>query len=117
MIRVNGRITGAHRVMWERTFGEIPEGMFVCHKCDVPSCVNPRHLFLATAGDNIRDAAKKGRMRRGEKNPLSKLCKKNVLAIRRRRRNGETLKSLADDFGVSIAAIWFAETGRNWRHV
>lgn len=54
----------AHRFAWWVTHGPIPAGQQVLHRCDVPSCVNPAHLFLGTQADNMNDAARKGRLRR-----------------------------------------------------
>lgn len=62
-LKVGGRTTlSAHRLAWELRVGEPPHDLFVCHRCDVPCCVNPNHLFLGTGDENIRDMwLKRGR--------------------------------------------------------
>lgn len=57
----SGKYVYAHRWAYAHYVGPIPDGMQVCHKCDVPACVNPDHLFIGTQRDNVLDMHRKGR--------------------------------------------------------
>jgi len=106
----------AHRISWQIQNGPIPKGMMVCHRCDVPACVNPAHLFLGTALDNNRDRALKGRSssRAGESAPCSKLTAQAVLDIRASLMSS---RQLALRYGVGEGAISRVKSGRTWKHI
>ncbi len=61
IFNIGDRHYRAHRWIYEYLYGPVPKGMFVCHRCDNPSCVRPEHLFLGTNSDNQKDCAQKGR--------------------------------------------------------
>lgn len=66
-LRANGKKILAHRYSWIINFGEIPDNLYILHKCDNRPCVNPKHLFLGTQKENIRDAISKGRINPSER--------------------------------------------------
>lgn len=59
------KMVAAHRLAWSiANHQRIPKGMFVCHRCDNPTCINPDHLFLGDNRDNCFDMINKGRSHR-----------------------------------------------------
>lgn len=117
----NGKITGAHRVAWELTHGPIPDGLYVCHTCDVRACCNPAHLWLATQKDNLRDMTAKGRRAvttpKGERHAFARLTDDLVRTLRQRRAEGWTYTRLAADFGISQPHAYRIANRQKWKHV
>lgn len=81
-MRRHHRSVTTHRLIWEITYGTIPKGKCVCHTCDIRRCVNPAHLFLASAGENNTDRHSKGRTATGQKNGKAKLTDLQATVIR-----------------------------------
>lgn len=111
---VDGSHRRAHRVSWELHFGPIPEGQFVCHHCDVPSCVNPDHLFLGTQTDNLSDMRTKDRGAKGERHGRARLTAEDVEGIRSLHAIGVLGKIIARQFGVSHATVSHIIHRKNW---
>lgn len=106
-----GRIWKAHRIAYTLAYGEIPDGLVICHSCDCPKCCNPAHLWAGTHADNTRDMDAKGRRVTlriyGDANKLCKVSDAKVLEIRERYASGGvTQKALAKEYGVSRRFIW-----------
>jgi len=112
----------AHRLAYRFWYGPIPDGLLICHKCDNPACVNPRHLFKGTVADNNHDRDRKGRGRdqHGIKHNMAKLTDADVLEIRRLLSGTPEpgLKAAtARRFGVSAATITQILRRKRWTHI
>jgi hypothetical protein len=146
MTYVDGKQVRAPRAAYRHFKGQIADGMFVCHHCDNPTCVNPEHLFLGTVQDNSSDMVAKGRQarglrngaytcpgsrqrgdahysrrhpetRRGVLNGRSVLNDEKVSQILARLARGEGCAALGREYGVSEVAIGHIKHRRQWRHV
>lgn len=117
-INHDGRQYSAHRASYLTFVGPIPDGMIICHRCDVPACVNPAHLFVGTYKDNAADRDQKCRAsynpRRGERSPKAKLSARDIPAIRTSR---DPVLVTAKRYGVSTSAVSDIRNGLSWRHV
>jgi len=126
MVRFNGKQQLTHRLSWILTFGAIPEGLNCLHKCDVPNCVRPDHLFIGTTRDNARDMWSKGRAKmpnpeqraKGEKHPNSKLTATQVEKLRALASTGQYYdRQLAKIFGISCGNVNCIRNRRTWKHL
>ena len=107
-IRRNGTATYLHRYHYEKINGPIPDGLYVMHACDNPSCINPDHLSVGTPADNVLDAINKGRV------AVNTLTVDEVLEIREK---DGTLPEVAAEYGVSPRSIRRIRNGETWAAV
>jgi hypothetical protein len=123
-----GATTTTHRVAWMLSFGPIPNGLHVLHKCDNRLCVNPHHLFLGTQADNARDMWAKGRgsnpprhgkggIRRGADSTSAKLTEAAVRDIRARYASGTPQAHLAREYGIRQTTISMIVLRHTWKHL
>lgn len=108
----------ATRIMWVFIYGEIPDGLFVLHKCDNPKCVRPDHLWLGTNIDNMRDRSQKGRQCRGEKQRNAKLTETQIIDIRRRYAVGNvSYNVLSAEYHINKTTISQIILRKTWKHL
>lgn len=114
-VRPKGRKpTTAHRYAYELAYGSAPEGMDVCHRCDVRLCVRPSHLFAGSRQQNMQDAVKKGRQYHGARHHRARLAAQDVVRIR----SGTlTVSQWARALGVHYETVRDAKIGRTWKAV
>lgn len=108
-MRIGSKDFRISRWIYTKTFGEIPNGMVVRHKCDNPACINPEHLELGTQKENIQDCIKRNRFHTCKGgNQLTKLNTKDVLEIRN---SNQKVKQIASNYNVSISLIYQIKRG------
>ena len=110
----------AHRVAYELLVGPIPEGLNVLHYCDNPPCVNPRHLWAGTQGENNADREAKGRGRYfvGEEAGFARLTETEVTAIRDEyEAGGIGHRALGRKYGVCHQHISRIINRLTWGHI
>lgn len=102
----------AHVAAWELTYGLVPPGKEVCHRCDNPPCCRPSHLFVGTHAENQQDAAVKGRMARGQRRGVAaKLSAQRVDEIRAA---VGTHSVIAQKYGVSRSLVTMVRNRHRW---
>ena len=105
---VSGQTVRAHRHAWELGHGHIPEGMKICHTCDVHACVRPSHLFLGTQSENIQDAVNKSRTR---------TVKLTVDQVKEIRVDARSHTDVARHYGVHASSISRLRSRHRWKHI
>lgn len=107
---------GAHVASWEYANGPVPDGLFVCHHCDVKLCVNPAHLFLGTALDNNRDMVAKRRHQFGERHWNAKLARGAIDRIHALAHEGKSQRAIGLAFGIGQPTVSKILGGRSRRY-
>lgn len=109
--------TGAHRMAWMITHGNIPDGLCVCHTCDNRKCVNPGHMFLGSNAENMADKVAKKRQETGAnvRKKTTKITPEQALEIRARGKTGAKPTALAREYGLSQSFVSEVIAGKKWR--
>lgn len=117
-LNVAGKPVLAHRFSYLIHYG--PTALCVLHRCDVPACVNPVHLWAGTRQENNRDRDDKGRLNPGRlpgsSHHQAKLVEEQVVEMRALFAAGASNRELAALYGVSYYTAWDITSGRSWRH-
>jgi hypothetical protein len=116
-IRLGGRGSPdvqASRVVWEVTYGPIPEGLCVLHRCDNPPCCNPAHLFLGSDADNRADKIAKRRHSAGLTHGRLRINREQGAEILVLWAHGVTQREIAEHYGVSSQLISLVCLRKTW---
>jgi len=123
-MKINKKTVDVHRLSWIIFHKNIPESLWILHRCDNHKCVNPSHLFLGTHSDNMQDMCSKGRHyfqrnpSSARKNSICKLRKNEIIQIRKLYKiNKYTLKELGQIFHVSFTNVSQIVNFKTWKEI
>lgn len=114
----------AHRLSWHLHFGPIPIGKKVLHDCDVPACINPKHLYIGTDQDNANDKVDRGRQQKGDDVWNHALTEPETIVIIQLLKSGmirghmvACANRIAAQYLVHVQTIWAIHYRRSWKHL
>ena len=147
-VNINRNLYRSHRIAYTLVNGPLQDtSQHLCHRCDIPLCVNPNHLFLGNNFENSMDRVAKGRsacgdrhgskthpervargnrhgsvkypekVTRGELNPMSKITANAVAEIRKLHLEGKSHKWLSEKYKLATTSISRIITRKRWAHI
>ena len=124
-LKYNKKVIDAHRMSWILSFGKIPEGKYICHKCDNRLCVNPEHLFVGSPKENWLDGFNKGRIvglpkiwyQIGHHSTQRKISLEDAIEIKNLYLNTNmTQKIIGEKYNISTRAIRYILSGETYKN-
>lgn len=118
-MKIRGKMISSHRLSWSIAYGPIPEGRYICHRCDNKICCNPHHLYCGTPKSNAEDARIRGRLVApcGERNGMHKLTNAQALEIRRMNPMSKDFEEIGKRYGVSRGTIENIVYKSHWKSI
>jgi hypothetical protein len=109
----------AYRVIWEFGHGAVFPAPEACHSCGngALGCVNWEHIDPGTHQDNMRDRTEDGRDVVGSDHGRAKIHEADVAEICELLTQGQTIRKVAADFGLSDTVVGDIWHGKRWTHV
>lgn len=118
MFSIGKKSIHAHRFAYIHWKGEIPDKLWILHKCGIKKCVNPAHLEVGTPSKNNGDDKRRdGTLLEGSRNPASKYTEEDIRNIRNRYANGETQTSISISTGIKQGHISDICLRKVWKNI